>query len=205
MPIPPLKRRNYGYLEEEAGRTAPPREKPPKLIRKKNLSANIFIKYLLLLLLLPFKILGKIFKLLGWLWKRRPQLPPRAKLELRKKIFVFLTTLFVLGILGLTALTAWASRDLPDPDRLTDRQVAESTKIYDRTGERLLYEIFAEEKRTMVELVDIPPQLINAVIATEDPAFEHIAFRDLWTYRQEPLGFRRFHSYPAIGQKRYSH
>src|SRR3989338_3786430 len=95
--------------------------------------------------------------------------PPR-----RKKGHPFIFTLLSLGVMGFlsfTILVAWASQDLPDPDRLTDRKVAQSTKIYDRSGEHLLYEIFAQEKRTIVELTDIPQNLINAVVATEDTAF----------------------------------
>src|SRR3989344_3586897 len=61
--------------------------------------------------------------------------------------FLFLT---VFGFLFITILTAWISKDLPDPDKLTDRNIAQSTKIYDRTGTHLLYEIFGDEKRTLV-------------------------------------------------------
>ncbi|MBI2990063.1 MAG: PBP1A family penicillin-binding protein [Candidatus Magasanikbacteria bacterium] len=79
-----------------------------------------------------------------------------------------------------TIYVAWISRDLPNPDKLTDRQVAQSTKIYDRTGEHLLYEIFADEKRTLVELNEIPEYLIQGVIATEDTKFyEHKGIRPL--------------------------
>lgn len=196
MPIPPLKRRSYGYLDEEQPRkTIIHGEKQEKnAFRKKRLS-NILIKYLIFLLLLPFKILWRILAILVYLWKKRPKLPNESKLKLRKKIFILLTTIFVLGILGLTAVVAWVSHDLPDPDRLTDRQIAQSTKIYDRTGQHLLYEIFAEEKRTMVELDDIPPQLINAVIATEDTGFyKHHGIR--------PLSILRSVIYGIVGKNR---
>lgn len=77
-------------------------------------------------------------------------------------------------------VVAWMSRDLPDPDKLTDRQVAQSTKIYDRSGEHLLYEIYGDKKRTLVELSDIPKDLINGLVATEDKLFyEHNGVRPL--------------------------
>ena len=79
-----------------------------------------------------------------------------TKKEFRRKILILFISLTIFGMLGITMVVAWVSRDLPDPDRLTDRQIAESTKIYDRTGEQLLYEIFADEKRTMVDLDEIP-------------------------------------------------
>ncbi len=95
----------------------------------------------------------------------------------------------VLGLLGLTILVAWVSRDLPNPDKLTDRQVAQSTKIYDRTGTHLLYEIFANEKRTLVDLNDIPKNLVNGVIATEDTTFfQHKGVRPLSILRSIVYG-----------------
>ncbi len=108
--------------------------------------------------------------------------PKRRKKQIfsKKNIFLTLFALAVFGFLGSTILVAWASKDLPDPNRLTDREVAESTKIYDRTGEHLLYEIFADEKRTLVTLEDIPKDLINGLIATEDKTFyEHKGIRPL--------------------------
>lgn len=68
---------------------------------------------------------------------------------------------------------AWVSKDLPKPGDLADRAVKESTKIYDRTGTTLLYEI-GEVHRTQRTLNDISPHMRNATIATEDRAFyEH--------------------------------
>ncbi len=93
---------------------------------------------------------------------------------------MFLLSAGVICFLILTIMVAWASKDLPNPDKLTDRQVAQSTKIYDRTGEHLLYEVFANQKRTLVNLDQIPKDLINGVIATEDTKFyEHKGVRPL--------------------------
>lgn len=61
--------------------------------------------------------------------------------------------------------------DLPGPDRITERSVAESTKIYDRTGEILLYEIHGEERRTVLPLKEIPPYIKQAAIIAEDANF----------------------------------
>jgi 1A family penicillin-binding protein len=83
-------------------------------------------------------------------------------------IFLFLVLIF--GIAGVAAL-AWFSRDLPNPDKLLDRQVAQSTKIYDRTGEHVLYEIYSDQKRTMIELSDVPEYVKQATIVAEDRTF----------------------------------
>ncbi len=81
----------------------------------------------------------------------------------------FLLAVFVIGI----GAVLWLSKDLPDPNKLIDREVAESTKIYDRSGETILYEIHGDEKRTLVTLNDIPKDVQNATIAIEDKNFYH--------------------------------
>ncbi len=57
------------------------------------------------------------------------------------------------------------------PERFSERQMAHSTKIYDRSGEIFLYEIYGEEKRTWVSSENIPKYLKEAVIAAEDQNF----------------------------------
>jgi len=100
--------------------------------------------------------------------------------DLKRKFFLGLTAIFVVGFLITTIAVAWVSRDLPDPDKLSDSITSQSTKIYDRTGTHLLYEIYADQKRTIVPLDQVPKQLINAVIATEDTKFyEHKGIRPL--------------------------
>jgi penicillin-binding protein 1A len=65
----------------------------------------------------------------------------------------------------------WYSRDLPDPNRLIDRAVAQTTKLYDRTGQTVLYEIHGAEKRSVVQLADIPLVVQHATIVAEDRDF----------------------------------
>ncbi|MCX6784952.1 MAG: hypothetical protein NTV81_03405, partial [Candidatus Komeilibacteria bacterium] len=62
----------------------------------------------------------KEFLTLSWLWFKRQGW----------KNFIFL---IVAGIFAFSALVIWYSRDLPDPNKLKDRAVAQSTKIFDRT------------------------------------------------------------------------
>lgn len=75
--------------------------------------------------------------------------------------------LFIIG----TIVVAIVSRELPDPEKLSERQIAQSTKIYDRTGEHLLYEVYQDQKRTMVGLEQIAPFAVKATIAVEDKNF----------------------------------
>jgi penicillin-binding protein 1A len=64
-------------------------------------------------------------------------------------------------------------RDFPRPEIFAERELFQSTKIYDRTGSVLLYEIYGEEKRTFVPLSQIPKYLKDAVISAEDSNFYH--------------------------------
>jgi len=66
---------------------------------------------------------------------------------------------------------------LPAPGEINDIQVSQSTKIYDRGGNTLLYEIYGEEKRTIVPPGDIPDIVRHATISIEDDSFyAHPAF-----------------------------
>lgn len=88
-----------------------------------------------------------------------------------KKLLLILAGLGVFGLLSAIGLFAWASKDLPSPDKLIERQVNQSTKIYDRTGTHLLYEVFGEKRRTLVELKDIPDYAKWATVVLEDKNF----------------------------------
>lgn len=116
------------------------------------------------------------------------QVTDRASKIKPKRILRFLMLTLVLGgiaaALGGAIVIAVVSRNLPDPDKLTDRIIAQSTKIYDRTGKHLLYEIFSDQKRTVVELEEIPTYAIYATIVIEDRKFfEHAGVRWLSVLR----------------------
>lgn len=88
-----------------------------------------------------------------------------------KKIILIGLFLSSLALLAVLIFVASISRNLPDPNQLIDREVAQSTKIFDRSGEHLLYEIHGEEKRTLISLEDIPESVKHATIAMEDKNF----------------------------------
>ncbi len=92
-----------------------------------------------------------------------------TKISTRKKIFWGLIFLFLVGS-GLLAL--WVSTfKLPDLSSFSAIKVTQSTKIYDRTGTVLLYDIHQGEKRTVMPFDEIGQNLKNATIAIEDPGF----------------------------------
>lgn len=76
-----------------------------------------------------------------------------------------------------SALAVYSSyvSELPSAEEFSRRSVEtfETTRIYDRTGEHLLYEIIPPTggRRTWVTLDEIPDSLRNATIAVEDKTF----------------------------------
>ena len=95
--------------------------------------------------------------------------------NLARKLLLLLGVALFLFLLSGIAVFAFFAKDLPSPEKISQRQMIESTKIFDRTGTVLLYEIHGEEKRTVVPLSEISPFLINATLATEDAKFyDHI-------------------------------
>lgn len=102
------------------------------------------------------------------------QKPGKAKKRFKKpdlkKILTWAFRVCALGVVAVALLFLYYSKDLPDPGKLLNRQVPESTKIFARDGS-LLYEIHGEYKRTLVNLDQISPYVKDATIALEDKDF----------------------------------
>ncbi len=82
----------------------------------------------------------------------------------------------IVGIVGgfiiVGGLFLWiSSLDIPDLSAFDQRRVIQSTKIYDRTGEVLLYDLHQDIRRTVVPLEDISYHIKNATVAIEDDQF----------------------------------
>ena len=88
--------------------------------------------------------------------------------------FSFLT-FALLGVGTLFGVYAFYAQDLPSAEEIGRRSVEsfETTRIYDRTGKVVLYEIIPPNagRRTEVPLSEIPAHLRNATIAVEDKTF----------------------------------
>lgn len=73
-------------------------------------------------------------------------------------------------IFGITLI--WISTlKLPDLESFDARKVANSTKIYDRTGEVVLYDLHDEVKRTVIPFDSMGIYIKNATVAIEDSEF----------------------------------
>lgn len=86
-------------------------------------------------------------------------------------IFKFALGCFFLALFSSLLLVFYYIKDLPRPESFLEKKVFESTKIYDRTGEVLLYTIHGEEKREVISIEEMSDYVKNAVIVTEDKNF----------------------------------
>ncbi len=109
-----------------------------------------------------------------------PFFPRRGRTPWRSWLRHLLTLLAwgaTFAVIAVSLFILDARRTLPDPQSIVSRQVKESTKIYDRTGTKVLYDIYDEERRTVVPLDRISENIRKATIAVEDSRFyEHRGF-----------------------------
>lgn len=97
--------------------------------------------------------------------------------SLRRQVGTLAAWCAVAGVIIVSIVIIYAKTTLPDPESIISRQVKESTKIYDRTGEVVLYDIYSGERRTVVESADISDSVKQATVAVEDSRFyEHRGF-----------------------------
>lgn len=104
-----------------------------------------------------------------------------ARRKARRKHAIVASVLAIFGLAFFVfggALLAVAITPVPDTNSFASRQIDQSTKIYDRTGQILLYDYNRDSKREVVPISEISPNVINATIAIEDSSFyEHGGIR----------------------------
>jgi 1A family penicillin-binding protein len=110
-------------------------------------------------------IAHQIAKLKHW-WRTRRI---RKIWKISKEIIVLG---FALCILITGGLLIWvATFKLPDLGAIAQVQAVESTKIYDRTGKILLYDVHHDIKRTSIPFDQISKNIKDATVSIEDPNF----------------------------------
>ncbi|MFA7209035.1 MAG: PBP1A family penicillin-binding protein [Parcubacteria group bacterium] len=96
------------------------------------------------------------------------------KLNIRKIIkesaFITLNVFLMLGAIA-SGVFAYAYIKAPIAATLTKRDSPQTTLIYDRTGQHILYEIHGEENRIILPHDKIPDSIRIATVATEDAGF----------------------------------
>jgi 1A family penicillin-binding protein len=89
--------------------------------------------------------------------------------SISKKALILLASI---GILFSGLIVLWIGTiQIPDFKSLQDRVVQSSTKIYDRTGQVLLYDVHNNIKRTVIPSEDMGVYIKNATVAIEDANF----------------------------------
>ncbi|MBI2045945.1 MAG: PBP1A family penicillin-binding protein [Parcubacteria group bacterium] len=95
-----------------------------------------------------------------------------AKHRRHQKLIDVLVGFVALCFLFAGLLLFWFSTiTMPSFDTFDARQVVQSTKIYDRTGEVLLFDLGSNLRRTVVPYGEISRNIKNAAVAIEDAEF----------------------------------
>src|SRR5438105_1247628 len=95
------------------------------------------------------------------LWKKLPLWAELSILAIAAFIFI-----------GFGSAVVWAALvPIPAINNFENRKVAESTKIFDRTGNIVLYDVHGAIRRTAVPLDQISPYIQRATVAIEDAQF----------------------------------
>ncbi len=105
------------------------------------------------------------------LFKKGPNKKPGRFWPIVSNIIGILILLGLLGVAFVGMLFIYYTRDLPRPEKYSEKSTTQSTKIYDRSGGILLYEIYGEEKRNWVNFSDIPDTVKKMAVAAEDKNF----------------------------------
>jgi len=96
------------------------------------------------------------------------------KRKRRAKHFIkntFIGGLIFVCVAGGLSFLWLSSFKIPNLETFESRKIAQSTRLYDRTGQILLYEINDKAKRTLVPSDQISKNIKNAAVAIEDAEF----------------------------------
>jgi len=100
--------------------------------------------------------------------KKRKKLSRFLRNHYKKVAYFAVVCIFLfVGVFVLWATTI----GLPNLDNFDERQIAQSTKIFDRTGKVILYDVYGQYKRTVISLDQISDYSKKATIAIEDKNF----------------------------------
>lgn len=107
--------------------------------------------------------------------EKRPQNKKKNKkrnklvYKLIKRLFLLIITIFLI-IASIIAIYI-STLNIPDFSNFANRKIDNSTQIYDRTGNILLYDVNSDVKRVQISSDRISPIIKNATVAIEDKYF----------------------------------
>ncbi|MGV3070673.1 transglycosylase domain-containing protein, partial [Proteus mirabilis] len=89
-----------------------------------------------------------------------------------KYFFIFVFACIILGAASIYGMYKYVEPQLPDVATLKDVRLQTPMQVFSADGELMAQ--YGEKRRLPLTLQEMPPQLINAFIATEDTRFrEH--------------------------------
>lgn len=135
----------------------------------------------------PFRLVSRL--LFGRAHSRRSLRSRLSPTEKRIRTIKLIRWLAILSFVGILAgiliffiLFAIVAQSLPKPGEVVRREGFNS-KIYDRNG-KVLYDLYADERREPVKIAQVPKHLQQATIAIEDKDFyKHGGFDPLTPFR----------------------
>jgi len=124
--------------------------------------------------ILPVSFVSQAILRVSHFWKKRRGRPRKvtyAPFSFTAKIKYFLLgSIFSFLFFAIPTVIFIIIETFPNPAVLSSNLAPQTTKIYDRQG-TLLYQIYANQNRTLIPLSDIPLALQEATIAIEDKNF----------------------------------
>jgi 1A family penicillin-binding protein len=112
-----------------------------------------------------YKTNEQIFKIMV---KRKNRKKGGIAHGVRNFILFAIILIFVIGGFGFIWISTF---ELPNLENFEERQIAQSTKIYDRTGDVVLFDVHGEVTRTVISLDKISDYVKWTTIAIEDSNF----------------------------------
>lgn len=111
-------------------------------------------------------------------------------IKVLKFFLKFFIGCFLCGLVIAIAGYTYYSKDLPDVTTLKNVRLQTPLQILSKDGE--LIAIFGERRRTPLKYNEIPPVVVNAVIATEDARFyEHFGIDPVGIVRAMYIGLKQ--------------
>lgn len=96
---------------------------------------------------------------------------PKKKKKRYIKILQIAGVVVVVLVIAISIAVLYFAKTVPSIQEIGSQQIGQSTKIYDRTGAVLLYDIDNGNHRTLVPFDQIPQSVKDATIAIEDQNF----------------------------------
>jgi 1A family penicillin-binding protein len=98
---------------------------------------------------------------------------------IKKRWKILLEVGLIAGFLMAGVLAMWIGTfKMPNLEAFDSRKIEQSTKIYDRTGKILLYDVHQDIRRSVIPFEEMSRHIKNATVAIEDAEFyEHLGIK----------------------------